>query len=410
MLWSNPLDIRVTGLSPGQEATVTARFTGWGSSATFAADASGAIDLATAAPLAGPYDGVDADGLVWSMTPSTSPDDPANDPYGLRVRVDVDGSTVANAELTRLAKTPDVTCVDVTDMGLVGTFCTKGGAPAAGAVIAFGGSEGGLSTGKSYAAYLASLGYPSLGVAYFGAPGVPDTLSEVPLEYFSKAFAWVQSQPSVTSGKIAVLGASRGGELALLLGASFPEVTAVVAELPSGLVWPGITKNGALGPAWTLGGQPLPFIAGVGSETKVTEPDGVVAYSDRGAFLASIAAATPAELAAATIHVEATHGPVLMLAGASDDLWPACDLSQIAMDRLASSGHRAAHGDELVCYPDAGHNVGSFTVGVPTTSAMHTMKPVEGEILALGGTPAGIAHAARDADRRLRAFLAANLR
>ncbi len=74
MLWANALDVRVTGLDPVAQITVTARFTGWGASATFDADANGVVDLATAAPEpGGSYEGVDPDGIVWSMTPSTSP-------------------------------------------------------------------------------------------------------------------------------------------------------------------------------------------------------------------------------------------------------------------------------------------------------------------------------------------------
>jgi dienelactone hydrolase len=193
------------------------------------------------------------------------------------------------------------------------------------------------------------------------------------------------------------------------LGATFPEVTAVVAELPSGLLWPGADSLGNLTAGFAYQGKPLPYINAMGVETKVTEPDGVVAYSDRGAFVSSIAAATPAQIDAATIRVEKSTGPILMFGGASDELWPACDLAKFAIDRLAASGHDVQHGDKLICYPDAGHNVASFLVGVPTASAMHTMTPVEGHILALGGTPKGIAHAARDADTQVRAFFAANL-
>ena len=41
------------------------------------------------------------------------------------------------------------------------------------AILAFGGSEGGTSTGVFMAYYLSQLGYVSLGVGYFGAAGVP---------------------------------------------------------------------------------------------------------------------------------------------------------------------------------------------------------------------------------------------
>ena len=409
MLWANALDIRVTGLPPLTQADVTARFTGWGATATFTSDAQGTIDLATSYAASGSYQGVDADGIVWSMTKSASPDDPPNDPFGLRVRVDVEGVTVASAELARLAMTEDVTCANVSDGGLVGYFCSKNGAPQRGAIVVFGGSEGGIGTGQSMARYYASLGYPSLGLAYFGQSGVPATLADVPLEYFGTAFSWVAKQPSVAPGKLVVMGGSRGGELALILGANFSQVTAVVAQLPSGLVWPGDSGTLADVGAWTLAGKELPYVAAWGNGTTVHEPDGVNAFSETPAFHASIAASSQADLDAATTHVESTNGPILMIAGAADDLWPSCDLAKYAMDRLSSSGHATKYGDALVCYPDAGHNIDAFTVGVPTTTAMHTATQVDGAYLALGGTPEGIAHATRDADGRVRAFLAQNL-
>jgi len=410
MLWANALDIRVTGLPPLTQADVTARFTGWGATATFTSDADGAIDLATSYAASGSYQGIDADGIVWSMTKGASPDDPQNDPFGLRVHVDIAGVTVASAELARLAMTEDVTCSNVSDDGLVGYFCSKTGASPRGAIVVFGGSEGGIGTGQSMARYYASLGYPSLGLAYFGQAGVPATLAHVPLEYFGTAFAWVAKQPSVAPGKLVVMGGSRGGELALILGANFPQqVTAVVAQLPSGLVWPGIDSTFTPVGAWTLAGNELPYVAAWGDGTTVHEPDGINAFSETPAFHASIAASSQSELDAATTHVENTNGPILMIAGAADDLWPACDLSKYAMDRLTSSGHATKYGDALLCYPDAGHNIDAFTVGVPTTTAMHTSTPVNGAFLALGGTPEGIAHATRDADDKVRVFLAKNL-
>jgi dienelactone hydrolase len=408
MLWANALDIRITGLPPLAQADVTARFTGWGATATFTSDAQGTIDLATS-PATGSYTGVDADGIVWSMTKSTSPDDPPNDPFGLRVHVDVGGVTVASAELARLAVTEDVTCANVSDGGLVGYYCSKNGAPPRGAIVVFGGSEGGIGTGQTMARYYASLGYPSLGLAYFGQTGVPAKLADIPLEYFGTAFAWVVKQPAVATGKLVVMGRSRGGELALILGANFPQVTAVVAQLPSGLVWPGDSGTLADIGAWTLAGKELPYVAAWGNGTTVHEPDGINAFSETPAFHQSIAASTPGDLDAATTRVELTNGPILMVAGAADDLWPACDLSKYAMDRLTANGHASQYGDQLICYPDAGHNIDAFTVGVPTTTAMHTSMPISGTYLALGGTPEGIAHATRDADNKVRVFLAQNL-
>ena len=411
-LWTDPIDIRLSGFPANADVTVSARYTGWGSSAVFHTDGSGAIDVAATAPSSGSYSGVDREGLVWSMSQSQSPEDQGADPYALRVSATVDGNVVATAALTRNVTTKDVTCTNVSDNGLVGYYCAKQGAPAIGGIVTFGGSEGGLGTGQALAEYYASLGYPSLGLAYFGAAGVPKELSQIPLEYFQTAITWLSNKPEVEASKIAVIGGSRGGELALLLGATFSQITAVVAVVPSGVLWGGPDSTGFNEVAsWTYQGKPLAWVpySTTTPEGKITEPDGIVAYADTPVFQASMSAATSDQISQASSKVESTNGPILMIAAADDQIWPSCDLAKISMDRLIAAGHQAKYGDTLECYPDAGHNVTPFSLNVPTTSGMHSLTPEFGQILALGGTPVGIARAARDADDKTRAFLAKNL-
>lgn len=126
-------------------------------------------------------------------------------------------------------------------------------------VLVFGGSGGGRMT--SVAALLAARGYPSLALAYFKAPGLPQTLHNIPLEYFAKALRVLRAQPGVDPDHVLVAGESRGGEAALLLSAYFPRlVNGVIAGVPSSVV------NSAAGPdtgrpAWTLGGRPLPAVS-----------------------------------------------------------------------------------------------------------------------------------------------------
>ena len=108
------------------------------------------------------------------------------------------------------------------------------------AVIVLGGVGGGLREGGAEA--LASEGFAALALAYFGVDPLPRELVEVPLEYFGKALGWLKSQPEVDADRMAVVGNSKGGELALLLGASYPEdVKAVVGYAPSAVVWQGIS-------------------------------------------------------------------------------------------------------------------------------------------------------------------------
>jgi dienelactone hydrolase len=409
--WGDVLDVRLTGLAPASTVTIRARSPGYESTATFTAAADGTVDAATTAPSSGTYTGVDPDGLVWSMVAAPDPSDGTADPLALAFRAEVGGTTVATAILPRSAQAADVKRRDLSSSdGLAGAYFAPGGsATRHGAVIVFGGSEGGVHTGESLAAYFASLGHPALGVGYFGAPGLPDSLENIPLEYFQKARDWLTTQPEVDPSQIVVVGASRGGELALLLGATFPWVTGVVAEVPSGVVWPADDQTKEMS-SWTIGGRPVPYVPSDPSAQpeQVTLPDGTKAIAAKPLFLADLRTATPAALDAATIRVEKTAGPVLLVAGADDQLWPSCALAGIAMDRLTRSGHAASHDDELVCYPGAGHNVG-FGVGFPTASELGSPEGA-GVVLALGGAPADIARAQRDVDTRLRAFLAAHLK
>lgn len=100
----------------------------------------------------------------------------------------------------------------VRDDGLVGVLCVPDGGPAAPGVLLLGGSEGGLH--ERDARVLAAEGFTVLALAYFGAPGLPPGLVDVPLEYFSRGLDLLAAR---APGRLGVLGGSRGGEAALLV-------------------------------------------------------------------------------------------------------------------------------------------------------------------------------------------------
>jgi hypothetical protein len=183
-----------------------------------------------------------------------------------------------------------------------------------------------------------------------------------------------------------------------------PTLKAVVAQVPSGVIWPGGTGSAA---AWTREGMDLPYMPWVpGAFPKYTsDPNGGAKIEhDRPVFQKILDEASPDATAAATIHAEAINGPVLLLSGDDDQLWPSCVLAAIARDRLDASGHSAMHGDESYCYPAGGHAIP--VPATPTGALAVVVHPVSHAKLALGGTPEGAAHAARDAFERKRAFLA----
>lgn len=146
------------------------------------------------------------------------------------------------------------------DVGLSGVLAVPADRALGAAVILLGSSEGGVHEKDAQA--LAADGFTVLALAYFGAPGVPAVLRDVPLEYFFGAVDFLQARGH---SKIGVVGGSRGAEAALLLAAHDPRVSTVVSVVGSGVVTPGIDfRLGSLDrilstptSAWSLGGQSL---------------------------------------------------------------------------------------------------------------------------------------------------------
>jgi hypothetical protein len=64
-------------------------------------------------------------------------------------------------------------------------------------MIVWGESEGGDDAVIPDAELLASHGIPTLAIAYFDAPDLPCSLSNIPIEYFVKAIRWLKHQPGI---------------------------------------------------------------------------------------------------------------------------------------------------------------------------------------------------------------------
>ena len=124
------------------------------------------------------------------------------------------------------------------------------------AVITFSGSEGGSSASDTMAWYYKQNGVSALGVTLFAGEESGDNLDRVPLEYAENAVAWLKAQGYE---KIAVDGISKGSEYALLAASRFPEISCVVARVPSYFVSEGmIGRNAPSGTScWSYRGEEL---------------------------------------------------------------------------------------------------------------------------------------------------------
>lgn len=406
------LKLALVGCRPGESVEISStridynhRF--WRAWGRYRADAKGRVELARDAPLEGSYGGVSPMGLFWSMAlmeDEAPPLPPREIAEGLTMRFhahSLDRELRAETEVRRALLGPGVTSHALEEDGLVGRLFLPEGKGPHPVVIALSGSSGGLNL--PIAALLASHGYAALALGYFGLPGLPKSLDAIPLEYFETAIAWLRRQPALFSDFIAVTGMSRGGELSLLLGASFPAIRAVVAYVASGLMHGGLTRSretGRSGAAWTRGGEPLAFLE---QDNRATDSR-IVDWDRPPVPLAPIFESSLRDGAAverATIPVERINGPVLLISGTADSMWPAVTLSEIAVQRLREHGHRFPL--EHLVYEGAGHMI--FPPYAPTTrrNAVHA---VLGTDFAFGGSAEADAAACADSWPKVLAFLA----
>jgi hypothetical protein len=194
---------------------------------------------------------------------------------------------------------------------------------------------------------------------------------------------------------------SRGAELALLLGATYPEVKAVVALAPSHVVWEGAvrdpSKKGIAAlradlSAWTLDGRPLAFVPktiGPALAAKIEAGERFAA-----AEMMSLDGVDPDRLSRATIPVEKINGPVFLVSSRADRMWPAAAMADEVERRLRAA--HFAHRIERLDYVDAAHTV-------PDSWMPNAYGGT------LGGTATGNARAFADYWPKLRDFLRGSL-
>jgi pimeloyl-ACP methyl ester carboxylesterase len=410
------ISIRLDGFKPNARVTIRAQMMDdsnrtWESKAEFRTDKHGTVNVDSEKPLAGTYSETDPTGLFWSM--NLAPDEKQVSPFNkqtlaptiITFAAEGEGKALASAKLERLFVAPAVKKVAVREEGLAGTLFLPGGSGPHPGLIVVGGSGGGLR--EHQAALFASHGYAAFALAYFKFEHLPDGLVNLPLEYFETAIRWVQAQKEVRADKLALIGTSRGGELALLAGATFPQIKAVVAYAPSSVVWGGVTgePGDVARPSWTYSGTPIPFIARAVPPAEVAEKP-----SQEPVWLAPshlLRLADPEAVRRAAIPVENIKGPVLLLSGEDDKIWPSSVMAEMVMKRLTE--HKHPYPFKHLSYKATGHFRETLLPNLPTT-ILGGRHAVRGYIIEFGGNAKDTAHAANDSWQQALKFLHESLR
>ena len=228
---------------------------------------------------------------------------------------------------------------------IVGSFFLPQAQTASAAILVLGGSDGGIGYASSLGKHLSARGYAVLALAYFQKGALPPVLAELPLEYFDAAVKWLENHPRIDSKRLGVFGFSKGAEAALLLASRNKSICAVVAASPSHVAWEGLNRYKPAGrSSWSVNGSPVPYVP----------------YDRSIKFLSPLAMYKQSLDVSTNLHdtriaVEEINGPVLLLSGAKDNLWPSTHMAEQIMGKLTEGD--SSHKHQHICYQEAGHAV-----------------------------------------------------
>lgn len=186
-------------------------------------------------------------------------------------------------------------------------------------VIVVSGSNGGMQMTKECAEFYCKSGIPALAVALFKTKGTQKNLDRVPIEYIESAIKWLKSKGYEHIG---IDGTSKGSEIALLSASLFPDLSCVIARVPShfvseGLVAHGKSKKPSGTSCWSYRGQEIPYAPYNAREFNVPK----ILLKEKEMHLITInreKTVTEETL----IPIERIKAPILLLSAVNDTVWP----------------------------------------------------------------------------------------
>jgi uncharacterized protein len=199
-------------------------------------------------------------------------------------------------------------------------------------IVGLGGSEGGNAWTSDYwkktRDQFIEKGYAFLAIGYFKAKGTPDTLQKIAIEDVHNAIIEASKNRNINKKKIAIIGGSRGADLALLIGSYYKDIICVVGIVASNVTFPGNTNHFTTS-TWTYQNQELPFVP-VNDEAVPF----LMKRDLRGTFEAMLKDSVSESKA--FIKVENINGPILLVSATKDEICPSTPMSEKMIERLKS--------------------------------------------------------------------------
>ena len=368
-LYHKPLQLKVSGLEAQQKVTIRlkaidAEQNNWESQAVFVANDAGIVDPAELSPIDGSYTGIHPMGLFWAMKSKDDHQIATGKGYNATIEVILESATIASKTIfrrsTRELDALEIKYIQKRDSIIADYYLPKkaGKRPA---IIFLGGSGGQFRQERS--SLLASEGFAVLNLKYFRYEGLPDGITEVPLEYVKKAHQWLQAQPEIDADNIGIMGRSMGSQLALLYAVHYKGIRYVIVEAPSNVVWFG-WEDGKSSFTFQGKGFPYAFYSDKDSEKIELEmQEKGIQYHDGPKFLSAFK--DQAMMDQAAIQVENIQCPLLFVSGKEDKVWPSHKMSEMMMQRLKEQQFQYDY--RHYTYENAGHNFagGGQGCGIP---------------------------------------------
>jgi esterase/lipase len=216
-------------------------------------------------------------------------------------------------------------------------------------IVGLGGSEGGNAwTGdrwKPTRDKFLSQGSAFLALGYFGGNGTPETLDRISIDAVHEAIIAASKNEKINNKKIAIIGGSKGAELALLMSSHYDDITCVVAMVPGLAAFPALTMSASTS-SWTYQNKEVPFVPVPWSATS-----DLITHDLRSAFTKMLKDTVAVN--AAAIQIEKINGPILFVSATRDEMWPSAEMSVDMLKRLDSMNFKFPHEHIEV---DGGHS------------------------------------------------------
>ena len=227
------------------------------------------------------------------------------------------------------------------------------------------GAEGGTEAGDRFGPILARLGYAVVGLPYYSPdwgefgppqplPGIAGSFVDIRVDQLAELRDVLAAMPQAHVERFGLFGASKGSEFALIAASRYPWIDAVVAYMPTDVVWEGwgletIEAEGTRS-SFSFEGQPLAFMPYRGFVEGLMAGPG---RADLRAIHENGRADHPEREAEARIPVEDFAGDLVVIAGDRDALWN----SGWAARAIVRSREAAGLTTLALIYPEAGHDL-----------------------------------------------------